>query len=103
MNHISLLLGSGFSVPADYPTTMKLNERLANVKASEICVHTSRDAWFLNGKPDPNADWMGVEERHLVQELLEFYNTRVLRNGERFHYETFYDYYITPYLTDLCP
>jgi len=103
MNHISFLIGSGFSVPAGYPTTTKLNERLHRIDQSEICVHTSREAWFLNGQPDPNAHWMGVEERHLVQGLLEFYNSTVLKSGETFHYETFYDYYITPYLTNSFP
>ena len=103
LNHVSLLIGSGFSVPAEYPTTTKLNERLCRIGASEICVHTDREAWFLNGQPDPNAERMGVEERRLVQELLEFYNTQVLRQGEGFHYETFYDYYITPYLTNSYP
>lgn len=99
MKKLSLLIGSGFSVPAGYPTTSKLNLRLCTIVASEICVHTSREAWFLNGQPDPNASWMGVEERVFVQEFLAFYNSKVLRPGESFHYETFYDYYISAYRT----
>ena len=99
MKKISLLIGSGFSVPAGYPTTTQINDRLHKIDASEICVHTSREAWFLNGKSDPNAFWMGVEERQFVQEFLEFYNSKVLRTGEKFHYETFYDYYISAYRT----
>lgn len=103
MYQMSFLIGSGFSVSAGYPTTTKMNKRLRKIDASEICVHTSREAWFLNGQSDLNASWMGVEERHLVQELLEFYNAQVLTHGEGFHYETFYDYYITPYHDDSYP
>ena len=93
MNSISFLLGSGFSRPAGYPTTRDLNERLKAIKASDICIHTSGDAWFLDGETDPNADWMRVDERKFVEEFLYFYYTTVLREGEAFHYETFYDYY----------
>jgi hypothetical protein len=99
METISFLIGSGFSVPATYPTTTLINERLKKIKADEICVHTSRDAFFLNGKSDPNASWMGVEERKFVEEFLEFYNKYILSAEEEFHYETFYDYYITAYST----
>ena len=98
MNKLSLLIGSGFSVPADYPTTTELNDRLRKIDASEICVDTGRGAWFLNGQPAPNASWMRVKEA-FVQEFLEFYNSTVLQPGKSFHYETFYDYYISAYCT----
>lgn len=93
MKSISFLLGSGFSRPASYPTTGELNERLKRINASEICIHTSGDARFLDGETDPNAEWMGIDERKFVEEFLEFYSTTVLGEGETFHYETFYDYY----------
>jgi len=94
---ISFLLGSGFSVPAGYPTAKELNEKLTRIRADEICIHTSRHAWFLNGQTDPNAGWMGVEERAFVHEFLCFYTSQVLMPDENFHYETFYDYYISIY------
>lgn len=101
MNKISLLIGSGFSVPAGYPTTTEINKRLGCIHQSEICVHTSREAFFLNGQSDLNASWMGVKQRCFVQEFLEYYNSTILKTGESFHYETFYDYYITQYSTDV--
>lgn len=93
MKSISFLIGSGFSVPAGLPTTTQMNERLKRINADEICIHTSGDAWFLHGESDPNAHWMRVEQREFVQEFLQFYTNKVLKVGEGFHYEVFYDYY----------
>ena len=93
MKNISFLIGSGFSVPAEYPTTNRLNERLGKIDAHEISIHTSGDARFLNGNADPNADWMRVEQRKFVQKFLEFYHDIDLGVEKGFHYETFYDYY----------
>ena len=93
MKNISFLIGSGFSVPAGYPTTAKLNERLGKIDSSEICIHTSGNAWFLNGAVDPNAHWMRIEQRKFVQDFLEFYHDTELGPQGNFHYETFYDYY----------
>jgi len=93
VKNISFLIGSGFSVPADYPTTTKLNERLGRIDHSEICIHTSGNARFLNGEADPNAHWMRIEQRKFVQEFLEFYHDIKLGPEENFHYEKFYDYY----------
>ncbi|MDP2277361.1 MAG: hypothetical protein Q8K51_03970, partial [Nitrospirota bacterium] len=63
------------------------------IGASEVCKHTSGDTWFLNDDADPNSHWMGTVERNFIQEFIQFYNDRVLANGEEFHYEFFYDYY----------
>jgi len=93
LGDVSLLIGSGFSVPAGCPSTSQINQRLAKIDEAEICVHHSGDAGFLNGAKDPNAAWMRTEERHFVQEFLEFYRSTVLGGSQPFHYETFYDYY----------
>lgn len=93
MKSISFLIGSGFSVPAGLPTTTQMNERLKRISAEEISIDTSGDAWFLHGETDPNAHWMTVEQRRFVQEFLQFYNSKVLKPGEGFDYEVFYDYY----------
>lgn len=96
MKNISFLIGSGFSVPAGYPTTTRLNERLGKIDASEICIHTSGDSRFLNGETDPNAHWMRIEQRKFVQKFLEFYRDIEVGPEGNFHYETFYDYYRSP-------
>ncbi|MBW2324246.1 MAG: SIR2 family protein [Deltaproteobacteria bacterium] len=70
--------------------------RLGKIDASEICIHTSGNARFLNGQTDPNAHWMRVEQRKFVQKFLEFYHDIELGPEGNFHYETFYDYYRSP-------
>lgn len=80
-------------MPAGYPTTTELNERLGRIDHSEICIHTSGNARFLNGESDLNAHWMRIEQRKFVQEFLGFYRDTELGPEGNFHYETFYDYY----------
>jgi len=93
MADISFIIGSGFSIPAKLPSASQLNKRFSKIDASEICVHTSELAWFLNGQNDPNAFWMGIEERNFIQKFLEFYNSNILRGKDNFDYEEFYDFY----------
>lgn len=89
---VSFLLGSGFSIPEGLPGVKELNTRLSKIDESEIIIHSSQIAGFLNGQPDPNR-FSNADERKFVQEFLEFYNSEVLTEGEKFHYETFYDFY----------
>lgn len=50
-------------------------------------------ARFLGeGEEDPNS-WSGREDKLFVQRFLEFYNEQILE-GNDFHYEDFYDFYI---------
>lgn len=95
---ISLLLGSGFSIPEGLPSTSQLNRRMSKIDEGEILIHTDQTAIFLNGQEDRNR-LSGRDERLFLQEFLEFYNKEVLRPGEEFHYETFYDFY-SGYLTN---
>jgi hypothetical protein len=91
--NISFLLGSGFSVPAGYPTTTELNKRLCKIDASEIHIGLDKTASFLFGEPDPNAQ-IGPEEKSFLERFLKFYCGNVLARGQDFHYEIFYDYYM---------
>lgn len=88
---VSFLLGSGFSVPEGLPSVHDVNRRLSKIDESEIIIHSSQVAEFLNGQNNPNP---GVcrDERLFLQEFLEFYNSKVLKPGQMFHYEAFYDY-----------
>lgn len=89
---VSFLLGSGFSYSEKLPLVTDLNRRLKKINESEIIIHSSQQAWFLNGQVDNNR-FLNRKERLFVQEFLEFYNTEILQPGEEFHYETFYDFY----------
>ncbi|RZT91034.1 SIR2-like protein [Ancylomarina subtilis] len=95
---VSILVGSGFSIPEGLPSVGQLNQRLSKIDESEILIHTDQTAIFLNGQNDPNR-WSRRDERIFLQEFLEFYNAEVLKKTEEFHYETFYDYY-SGYLTN---
>jgi len=90
--NISILVGSGFSIPEEIPGVRQLNQRLSKIDESEILIHTDQRAIFLNGQDDPNR-WSREDERFFLQEFLEFYNSEVLEKGQEFHYETFYDFY----------
>lgn len=89
---VSILLGSGFSIPAGLPGVNELNQRLSKIDESEILIHSDQTAIFLNGQNDPNR-FIRKDERLFLQEFLEFYNSKILKDGELFHYETFYDFY----------
>ncbi len=90
---ISMLLGSGFSIPVGLPSVKQLNKKLGKIDESEILIHTDQHAMFLNGQPDNNR-WSRRYERIFLQEFLEYYNSDILQQGEEFHYETFYDFYV---------
>ncbi len=94
---VSILLGSGFSIPEGLPGVRQLNHRLSKIDEGEILIHSDQQAMFLNGQEDPNR-WSRWDERIFMQEFLEYYNSNVLKEGEQFHYETFYDFY-TVHLT----
>lgn len=89
---VSILLGSGFSIPEGLPTVNDINKRMSKIDESEIMIHSSMRAIFLNGQKDENR-WSRSEERLFVQEFIEFYNSKILKPDEPFHYETFYDFY----------
>ena len=94
MSQISFLIGSGFSIPVGLPTTGDINQRLQKINESEICIHSSQNAWFLkDGEVDPNANHMNPEKRKFVVQFIKFYNDTILEDTESYHYEDFFDYY----------
>lgn len=89
---ISFLLGAGFSKPAGYPLASEINGQLRRLKASDISIHSSLQAWFNHGVPGPN-DWFdGVKERKFAERLILHYVDVVIPSQE-FHYERFYDWF----------
>jgi hypothetical protein len=95
---VSLLLGSGFSIPEGLPSVQQLNQRLGKISEEEIIIGSNQVSFFLNGQTDINR-WSRWDERMFLQNFLEYYNQQVLSQGESFHYETFYDFY-SSYLSD---
>jgi len=93
MKDLSFIIGSGFSIPARYPPTKELNEKLRKIDASEIDIYSNGDACFRGNEENPNAWFEGKEEKAFIQEFLEFYNHNIIGSPELFNYELFYDYY----------
>ena len=90
--NFSFLIGAGFSVPDNYPSAQDLNNKLKNIKAEDIYIHTSLNAGFLMGSKDPNP-YISDERRHFIEDFLKFYNEKILNSAESFHFEGFIDFY----------
>lgn len=88
---ISILLGSGFSIPEGIKSVNQLNERFKEIKAEEIYVNTNRSAFFIENQEMQNG-FTGLPERQFVESFLDFYNNDILGDDD-FHYEDFYDFY----------
>lgn len=88
----SFLLGSGFSIPDKLPSVNELNKKLQAIDQNEIFIGSDQLAFFLNGQINPN-DYERKDERLFLQEFLKFYNEKILKSGESFNYEKFYDFY----------
>ena len=92
---LSILLGSGFSVPEGLPTVASINSKLCNLKKDDFYLTSAQTAGFYNSDwRDPN-DWSSHMDRHFAQEFTTFYRECVLNgNTDAFNYEVFYDYII---------
>ncbi|WP_207494919.1 SIR2 family protein [Aridibaculum aurantiacum] len=95
---LSILLGSGFSVPEGLPTVSSINNKLRNLKENDFYLTSAQTAGFYNSDwRDPN-DWSSYTDKHFAQEFTTFYRDVVLNGDvEAFNYEVFYDY-ITDFL-----
>jgi len=65
---------------------------MSKIEEKEIIIGSDQRAFFLHGQEDNNR-WYRNDERLFLQEFLEFYNEAILKSGEQFNYETFYDFY----------
>lgn len=95
---ISILLGSGFSVPMGYPTGKNLNEILSNCNENDFSFHTSGElCTSLDGsKPD-----FGYKNDYDV--AFDFCKKLINNFKEKkgyFDYEKFYDYLVNDVKTD---
>lgn len=72
MKHISLIIGSGFSVPDGMKTVGQINATLASLEDKDICIHSDMTLTLLNGqeKPDFSVHW--GDERFFV-EFIQWY------------------------------
>lgn len=90
---LSILLGSGFSIPEGLPRVSDINNKLANLKKDDFYLLSDQTAGFYkNDDKEPNA-WFSYLDREFAEQFTSYYITEVL-NGDfaRFNYEVFYDY-----------
>lgn len=87
---ISLLIGSGFSIPDKIPGVAQLNQRLRSIRHDEIAIESNLKCYFLpKGEKAQKGNYF---ERLFIQQFLEFYTSQIT-HGKNFNYEDFFDYY----------
>ncbi|MDZ7846965.1 MAG: hypothetical protein U5L96_09430 [Owenweeksia sp.] len=92
MKEISLILGSGFSVPDGMKTVGQINDTLANLDEKDIYIHSDMTLILLNGQEKPGFSIHRGDELFFIH-FIKWYIENV--EGD-FNYERFYDY-VTSY------
>jgi hypothetical protein len=97
-SELSILLGSGFSVPEGIPTVAMISSKLCHLKKDDFYLTSAQTAGFYNSNwRDPN-ECLSFFDRYFAQEFIAFYRNNVLNGqSDSFNYEVFYDY-ITDFL-----
>ena len=70
MKHISLIIGSGFSVPDGMKTVGQINATLAGLEDKDICIHSDMTLTLLNGqeKPDFSVHFFLIAANYSISE-----------------------------------
>lgn len=89
---VSFLIGSGFSVPAKLPSVECINNRVSNLTADDLSIHTSQIVRIIERGSDPNPSMENGGE-NFFEKFIRFYKEEILGPEKSFHYEEFYDYY----------
>lgn len=89
---VSFLIGSGFSVPAKLPSVECINNRVSNLTADDLSIHTSQIVRIIKRGSDPNPSMENGGE-NFFEKFIRFYIEEILGPEKAFHYEEFYDYY----------
>jgi len=93
--NISLLLGSGFSIPERLPSVTEINNKLSRVNEGDFYLFSDQTAGFYHSDwNDPNGWMLGSYlDRLFFEEFTSFYCTEYLNNTiELYNYEKFYDF-----------
>ncbi|MBK7811299.1 MAG: SIR2 family protein [Saprospiraceae bacterium] len=88
---ISILIGSGFSYPANIPSVSKINTTLTTIAPEDIFWGMDRYVFLLEGQQDDNA-WMHKYDKLFFVEFIDFYCS-LIGGKDKFNYEIFYDAY----------
>lgn len=96
MADISFLIGSGFSIPAGFPSTKQINKKFSSLKGTEIFIHTDMTARFIEPEKKPDNPRLQYVEEVFIERFVKYYCEQVIDEGD-FNYERFYDYYHSQY------
>jgi hypothetical protein len=88
MKSISLIIGSGFSVPDGMKTVGQINQILINLKENDIHIQSDMSFILLNGKVKPSSTIHWGDEKFFIH-FIEWYVNQV---KHEFNYEIFFDY-----------
>jgi hypothetical protein len=93
LGNISILLGSGFSIPEGIPGMAAINKKLAGIKESDFYLSSDQTAGFYHSDyRDPN-NKMTFLDRFFLEEFTNFYCEQYLAGDiHSFNYEKFYDF-----------
>lgn len=92
-SELSILLGSGFSIPEGLPSVTEINNKLRNLKENEFYISSALTVAFNSRGTQSYNDPTTYRDRHFAQEFTTFYNVTVLDGKvESFNYEVFFDY-----------
>lgn len=88
MRSISLIIGSGFSVPDGMRTVGQINKLLINLKENDINIHSDMTFLLLNGQEKPSFSIHWGDKKFFIQ-FIQWY---IGQCQDEFNYEKFYDY-----------
>lgn len=86
--NISVLIGSGFSIPAGFPKVDEIGEFLIN--AGNIGVYYHTDQSFYH--PCDSNKMSGEKYEYFLEKIVEHTHYCEINNIKKFNYEDFYDY-----------
>lgn len=94
-NHVSFLLGAGFSVNQGYPMASELNEQIQSVNPDNLTIDSEGNLFNLpESKEDPFWYFSDARKKHFVKELIGLF----MAENKEFDYEMFYDFLMNPEL-----
>jgi len=91
MKNINVLIGSGFSVPANYPTSKEISEVFSNGVENSIAREGSGEWFWIEKNSDLSDD--GTQKIEFSYLLTEYIYGYIRETKEEFNYEAFYDWY----------
>lgn len=89
MKSISIILGSGFSIPEGIPGVEKINKFISELKDEDFMISSEMEFILLDGQQKTES-FIHREDELFFIEFIEWY---VINIVDEFNYENFYDFF----------